>query len=65
LWDVFGDRLGAKLAQVYGGYVWAEFVLLAAVLALLVKHRPPAQPARSASEDAFPPSLALRAGKAA
>jgi hypothetical protein len=39
LWDLFGNRLGAKMAQVYGGYVWAELVLLAAVLALLVKHR--------------------------
>ncbi len=34
LLDVFGDDV-AKLAQVYGGYVWAYVVLLAALVVLL------------------------------
>jgi hypothetical protein len=51
LWDLFGNRLGAKMAQVYGGYVWAELVLLAAVLALLVKHRGDGRPIERARSE--------------
>jgi hypothetical protein len=42
LWEVFGYRHGAKLAQAYGAYVWAELLLLTALVALLRKHRTPA-----------------------
>jgi hypothetical protein len=38
-WELFGNRMGAKLAQVYGAYVWAEMILLAALVAILAKHR--------------------------
>jgi hypothetical protein len=41
LWDKpFGFRLGAKLAQVYGAYVWAELALLAAVVVWLADGLP-------------------------
>lgn len=44
LWEkLAGYRLGAKLAQVYGSYVWAYLVLLAALATLLVTQRLPVQ----------------------
>jgi len=42
LWELLGDKRGAKLAQVYGGYTWAQLLLVVAVVALLRKHRGPA-----------------------
>lgn len=40
LWEKFlGYRLGAKLAQVYGTYVWAYVIFLTALVTLLVAHR--------------------------
>ena len=40
LWEkVAGYRLGAKLAQVYGTYVWAYLLLLAALVVLLALER--------------------------
>ncbi len=38
LWQPFGYRLGAKMAQVYGAYTWAELILLAALVSILVEH---------------------------
>ncbi|MCS6978397.1 MAG: DUF2029 domain-containing protein [Gemmatales bacterium] len=53
LWDQIGYRTAAKLGQVYGGYVWAYVVLLAA-LAMLLKTVP--APILRAPTDRFPPS---------
>jgi hypothetical protein len=39
LWEPFGFRLGAKLAQVYGAYVWADLILLALLVFVLVTAR--------------------------
>jgi hypothetical protein len=40
LWEkVVGYRLGAKLAQVYGTYVWAYLLFLVALVALLATER--------------------------
>lgn len=43
LWEPIGFRTGAKLGQVYGGYVWAYVVLLTA-LAILLKTKPEGSP---------------------
>jgi hypothetical protein len=39
LWELFDAKMGAKLAQVYGGYVWAHLLMVLALVLLLRKHR--------------------------
>ncbi len=39
LWQPFGFVRGAKLAQTFGAYVWAELILLAALVTILVHPR--------------------------
>lgn len=39
LWEPFGYKLGAKMAQVYGAFVWAELILVAALVVLLWRYR--------------------------
>ncbi len=39
LWQPFGYVRGAKLAQTFGAYVWAELILLAALTAILARRR--------------------------
>lgn len=57
LWEqLLGYRAGAKLAQVYGGYVWAYVVLLTALAVLL------RSPGRLQAESAGLPSAHSMAG---
>ncbi|MER3415100.1 MAG: hypothetical protein C4297_02680 [Gemmataceae bacterium] len=37
VWEALGNRFYAKLAQVYGAYVWAELLLLGAIVTVLKK----------------------------
>jgi hypothetical protein len=53
LWQVVGYRAGAKLAQVYGAYVWAYLILLAALVVLLgAWRRSPGSRSGTAAESA-------------
>jgi hypothetical protein len=39
-WEVLGFRHGAKIAQVYGAYMWGELLLLASTVWLLRRREP-------------------------